>query len=171
MTSRDNKDATYQDNIDDFQDNKDNSDLLEIYKLHSLLSDRVSQRRDGANRFYAGLLTFVGISMGAIYKMDHMAFGGLGFDLLRLAEFTGLWLSVCWLIAIKSYQNLNKCKFEVLQDLEQELPYHFFRREWKKFEKGRYLSLTKTEMLPASCFLLLFLVLFLRALFQMVSPG
>ncbi|KKZ12750.1 MAG: hypothetical protein TE42_03235 [Candidatus Synechococcus spongiarum SP3] len=31
--------------------------LLEIYKLHAELADRVSQRREGANRLYVSLLS------------------------------------------------------------------------------------------------------------------
>ena len=31
-------------------------ELLEIYKLHAELADRVSQRREGANRLYVSLL-------------------------------------------------------------------------------------------------------------------
>ncbi len=36
----------------------DRTELLEIYKLHAELADRVSQRREGANRLYVSLLTF-----------------------------------------------------------------------------------------------------------------
>ena len=35
---------------------EDRQELLEIYKLHSELADRVSQRREGANRLYVSLL-------------------------------------------------------------------------------------------------------------------
>ena len=32
------------------------NEMLEIYKLHAELADRVSQRREGANRLYVSLL-------------------------------------------------------------------------------------------------------------------
>ena len=41
------------------------NELMEIYKLHAELADRVSQRREGANRLYVsllvGLVLFLGI--------------------------------------------------------------------------------------------------------------
>lgn len=133
-------------------DNGDNSDLLEIYKLHSDLSDRVSQRRDGANRFYAGLLTFVGVSIGAAYKMDNVS-------LLLVAEIAGLCVSILWFVVIKSYRDLNTGKFKALQELESEFRYCFFQREWEILDmnkkKKRYLQLTRVEMgLPIALFIL-----------------
>ena len=37
------------------------NERLEIYKLHAELADRVSQRREGANRLYVTLLLGIGI--------------------------------------------------------------------------------------------------------------
>ena len=34
---------------------REQDQLLEIYKLHAELADRVSQRREGANRLFVGL--------------------------------------------------------------------------------------------------------------------
>lgn len=37
----------------------DRAELLEIYKLHAELADKVSQRREGANRLYVSLITAI----------------------------------------------------------------------------------------------------------------
>ena len=66
------------------------NDLLEINKLHAELADRVSQRREGANRLYAGLLTAIAIAVAAHFNfgaqdgsMTAIFFitGGVGFGL------------------------------------------------------------------------------------------
>lgn len=138
---------------------------MEIYRIHSELSDRVSQRREGANRFYASLLTFVGISIGAVHRMDNMF-------LLLLAESVGLWLSVSWIRVIKSYRDLNAGKYKVLQELENNFQYRFFQREWevlgmnKSKSEKRYLRLTHAETLSPWGFLVLFTVLVIVTLIR-----
>ncbi len=47
---------------------EDRQELLEIYKLHSELADRVSQRREGANRLYVSLLAGIFILPAAFLR-------------------------------------------------------------------------------------------------------
>ena len=47
---------------------EDKTELLEIYKLHAELADRVSQRREGANRLYVSLLTGLFIFLAAMVR-------------------------------------------------------------------------------------------------------
>ncbi len=48
--------------------NENRQELLEIYKLHAELADRVSQRREGANRLFVSLLTGMLIFMAALLR-------------------------------------------------------------------------------------------------------
>jgi len=48
--------------MDDFK----RKELLEIYKIHANLADRVSQRREGANRLYVCLLAGLGVFASAL---------------------------------------------------------------------------------------------------------
>ncbi len=43
-------------------------ELLEIYKLHAELADRVSQRREEANRLYVSLLAAVLVLLAAFLR-------------------------------------------------------------------------------------------------------
>lgn len=126
---------------------EDKTELLEIYKLHAELADRVSQRREGANRLYVSLLTGLFVFLAAMVRYGAEAVsvwvGSLAAGVL------GLVLSVSWYIVIRSYRQLNTGKFEVLGDLEDKLAFPFFRREWKVLEAGenrsRYWKLTVVE--------------------------
>ena len=131
------------------------SELLEIYKLHAELADRVSRRREGANKFYAGLITavllaaFLGYGAAAIPVKAILTAGGV----------LGALLSVSWYIVIRSYRQLNAGKFDALHELEEKLAYPFFKREWELLEEGRnrsrYWKLTVVETgLPIGFFLL-----------------
>ena len=132
-------------------------ELLEIYKLHAELADRVSQRREGANRLYVTLLTGVLILLAAFLRY------GTGtlpvWTILAAAGFLGVVLSASWFIIIRSYRQLNSGKFKALHELEEKLAYPFFKREWDLLQKGEnkslYWRLTVVEtVLPATFFIL-----------------
>ncbi len=130
---------------------------LEIYKLHAELADRVSQRREGANRLFVTLLTGLmaaGVAMvttGSSTEPDRIVFWLVGA--------VGLCLSASWYVIIRSYRQLNTGKFKVLLQLEENISYPFFTREWEFLEEGRkrqtYWKLTLVERsLPIVFFLL-----------------
>ena len=143
-------------------------DLLEIYKLHSELADRVSQRREGANRLYVGLLVGLVIFLAALLRF------GIGDTSERLVlcvvGIFGMSLSCSWFVVIKSYRQLNTEKFRVLHDLETKLAYPFFTLEWDPKSEGRksnrYWRLTHVEQALPFIFLALFFALIVYALFQ-----
>lgn len=124
----------------------DNQQLLEIYKLHAELANNVSQRREGANRLYASILTafLAAVAFMARWGED---------DILNTPVFLllcgGLGMGVCvsWCIVISTYRRLNKRKFTVLLELENELLFSFFRREeiLKNEEDKTFRRLTYAE--------------------------
>ena len=126
---------------------EDKTELLEIYKLHAELADRVSQRREGANRLYVSLLTGLFVFLAAMVRYGAEAISvWVG---LLVAGVLGLVLSVSWYVVIRSYRQLNTGKFKVLGDLEDKLAFPFFRREWEVLEAGenrsKYWRLTVVE--------------------------
>ncbi|MCY4379793.1 MAG: hypothetical protein OXC39_08240 [Candidatus Dadabacteria bacterium] len=134
-------------------------ELLEIYKLHATLADNVSQRREGANRLYVTLLTGVLASLVLFLKFT-IGSVPLGVVLV-VVGIVGMVLSMSWFIVIRSYRQLNTGKFQALHELEEELPYPFFKREWELLEEGkkasRYWKLTVVETFLPVAFLLLFI--------------
>ena len=130
---------------------------MEIYKLHAELADRVSQRREGANRLYVSLLVGLAAFLGILFR-----FGVEDFPIsviLLSAGIIGALLSISWYIVIRSYRQLNSGKFAALHELEDELAYPFFKREWELLDRGskpnRYWKLTVVETgLPIIFFVL-----------------
>jgi len=137
---------------------EDKRELLEIYKLHAELADRVSRRREGANRLFVTLLTGIFIFFGAVARFGT---GEFSFWLILLfGGIFGMMLCVAWYIVTRSYRQLNTGKFEALHEIEERLTYPFFKREWELLERGRdfrrYWKLTVVEnFLPAILFILL----------------
>lgn len=127
------------------------TELLELYKRHAELADRVSQR-EGANRLFVSILTgfFALVVVVARFGLD----GRLELSwLLGLGGLLGLGLCVSWYIIIRAYRQLNTGKFAALYELESQLSYAFFKREWellgtaKSFNKYWQLTVAET-MLP-----------------------
>lgn len=103
-------------------------EALEIYKLHADLADRVSQRRLGTNRIYAGALVGMMLFLGALLRVEGShAHGGLVFCVIGIM---GALLAFSWVLVIRSYKKLNDGKFDALLELEEQLSYQFFAREW-----------------------------------------
>ena len=109
--------------------------LLEIYKLHSELADRVSQRRQAANRQYISLHVGLFVLVAATLRFG---FGDVPVPavLVALSVF-GVALSAAWAVEIRSYRQLNREKFSVLHHLESSLPFQFFKLEWDRSLRSR----------------------------------
>ena len=131
--------------------------LLEIYKLHAELADRVSQRREGANRLHVSLLSAFLVFLAALLRFGS---GEIPAPVLLLFGIIGMAISGSWYIVIRSYRQLNTGKFAALDELKQKLDYPFFRREWELLERGwncnRYWKLTVVETFLPSIFFVLF---------------
>ena len=141
-------------------------ELLEIYKLHAELADRVSQRREGANRLFVGLLTGT-----LLFLVAFLRYGAniLPANLVVIAvSILGIALSVSWCVVIQSYRQLNTGKFEALQELEERLDYPFFTKE-RELSDGRYWKLTVVETSLPIIFLILFIVLIFVVVFSCFS--
>ena len=145
---------------------KTKQELLEIYKIHAELADRVSQRREGANRLYVSLLSIILALLAALLRYET---GIIPVWTVLGVAFLGMLLSVLWFVTIQSYRQLNKGKFVTLHELEEKLAFPFFKREWKLLGEGkdesRYRKLTIVESYLPIGFFLLFLFLISIAIF------
>ena len=139
--------------------------LLEIYKLHAKLADKVSQRREAANRLYvslhAGLLVFMAATL-------RWPFTDVPENLvLAVFSLVGVVLSASWYVVIRSYRQLNSLKFKVMPELERLLPFEFYNLEWKAKGEGfgsKYWQLTYVEVTLPITFLVLYAGIFLYGL-------
>ena len=138
-------------------DETNRNELLEIYKLHAELADRVSQRREGANRLYVSLLLSLVALLAALLRFS------VGDDSPRIiipaAGMMGAVLSFSWFVVIRSYRQLNSGKFLALLEMEKKIAYPFFTREWDLLREGgdwkRYWRLTIVEtLLPTAFFVM-----------------
>ena len=144
------------------------NEMLEIYKLHAELADRVSQRREGANRLYVSLL--VGLMVLSVALLRYGTGDAPARIVLCAVGIVGALLSASWFVVIRSYRQLNTGKFNTLAELEKKLAYPFFTREWDLLAEGRdwrrYWKLTVVETSLPWIFFALFFGLVILSCFQ-----
>lgn len=120
--------------------------LLEQYKLLVTMADNVSARRALTNSFYITVLS----ALLAILSLTGENFATEAQNIIFLVvSILGLVLCMVWKININSYGQLNTGKFKVIQEMEAQLPFACYDREWELLGAGqdskKYLQLTKVE--------------------------
>lgn len=135
-------------------------DVLELYKLTVEMADRISARRGQANQFY---LTLQSTLLGVPAIFSFLGRGEL--DPLRatLLATIGAITSITWWLQLRSYRDLNRAKFNVINRLERDhLPVRPFSDEWTSLKKdplpnwkGRYAELGTVERIVPLAFLVL----------------
>ena len=138
------------------EQSQEKTQLLEIYKIHAAAVDNVSRRREMANRTYLGATTAIGAAMALVTGLEGGPMWGAG---LGLAILGGL-VQMGWKGVIQSHKQLNEHKCNTLLELEKQLPFDFYQKEWESMKKGEepkvYLQTTIAEKRLPSILLMAF---------------
>ncbi len=148
-------------------ESREREEFLEIYKLHVEMADRVSQRKEGANRLFVTLLSVVMVLMTAILRFGSQLDSIPVEYILVVLMLTVLSLSASWYVVIRSYRQLNTEKFGILNKLEEKLLFAFYKLEWQRLGEGkdpkRYWKLTVVETCLPIVFSVLSMMVFILA--------
>lgn len=136
--------------------------LLEQYKLYVEMADRISQRRDQSNKFYATVYSALAAVLLLTARFD-LSDNTLGIVFLAVG-IVGTSLAFIWWLNIQSYRAINSAKFVVIQEIEASLPFPGYKREWELLMhpadgKRKYLQLTRIEQYVPVVFLLMSMAL------------
>ncbi|MFB6720037.1 hypothetical protein ACFCV3_07750 [Kribbella sp. NPDC056345] len=137
---------------------------VDLYKLAVEMADRISARRATANSFFLTVQTafvgVVGLAAPSLVKSPWWANG--------VVAVAGVALSVSWWLQLRSYRDLNRAKFNVILELEKQLPHQVFADEWKSLKadpirglRGRYAELGAVERFVPWVFAALYILLFI----------
>lgn len=145
--------------------------LLEQYKLYVEMADRISQRRDQSNKFYATVYSALAAVLLLAVRFDlsdsasAIAFLAVGI--------VGTALSIIWRLNIESYRAINSAKFDVIHEIETKLPFPGYKREWDILQtadrKPKYRQLTGIEQKIPLVFLALSLALVIYAAYLLLA--
>ena len=145
---------------------KDTATLIEQYKLYVEMTDKVSERRIDATKLHISLLTAllaaVSLALGQNLSTKNQNF------ILVMTGIMGVALCFVWFFNINTYRQLNSLKFKVIHEMEKELPFACYSREWEILDKNpkeyKYRRLWKIEQLVPLLLLIIYLVLLIYSL-------
>lgn len=137
------------------------SDVLDLYKMAIEMADRVSARRGQANQFYISLETLIVGAPALLQVSDQGKVLGEGRG--NILSILGIIVAAVWWLQLRSYRDLNKAKFEVITEIEQNsLPIQIFKSEWDKLAsdlvpswRSRYAELGTVERLVPVIFIVM----------------
>jgi len=135
--------------------------LLEQYKLAVEMADRISARREGANKIFlsANSIIFAFLATQTEFSTVHI-----------LITVLGSLLCFVWASIIKNYRSLNSAKYAVIHEMEEKLPWKVYTDEWQKLKNGKdkkvYAKLTVVEKKLPWLFLGFYTLLFLFVIFS-----
>lgn len=111
--------------ISDSDNGSSKGDILEIYRIHVEMADRVSQRRHSANSFYLAINTaiFGGYVIISLPFFDHIKIAAI--------SMAGVAICVLWHRILQRYKTLNEAKFRVICEIEKNLSISPYRMESK----------------------------------------
>lgn len=120
---------------------KSPSIYLEQYKLYVEMADRVSNRRSSLNNFYLTLNT------AALAVLANTPISASKMLMLTISAL-GFFISILWSQKISSYRNLNKVKFGIINEIENNLPIMPYKHEWDilKLEQAAKLHYQITDL-------------------------
>ena len=133
--------------------------LFEQYKMAVASTDKVSDRRADSNKFFLSINSI--IAGGLIFineKIDK-----LDASSLLLAAMFGIVVCLVWFFTILDYKRLNGAKFELIDDMERDLPVKFYSDEWKLLNNKKpwylkYKTFSRLELFLPIAFIALYTV-------------
>ncbi len=152
------------------QTNQAEQALIEQYKLYVEMADRISARRSDTNKFYISLLTALLVILSIVVEKNILS-NIQGFVFIAIG-ILGIALCLVWLVNIRSYSQLNSGKFKVIHEMEKQLPYACYEREWEILGKGvdrkKYFQLTRIEQFVPLILAIPYLLLLAYSLYILI---
>ncbi|YAF94145.1 MAG: hypothetical protein AB3A66_16155 [Nodularia sp. CChRGM 3473] len=143
---------------------------LEIYKTYVGTADKISERRQTANSFFLSINTAI-IGLVSYLQAGANEIIFIGFYLL--ISISGMLICYMWYRLVLSYKQINSGKFQVIHQIEQNLPLSPYDAEWEMLGRGKdpkkYLPFTHVEILVPWVFFGLHTVVFLKAILELTS--
>lgn len=84
------------------------------------MANSISQRRDTMNNLFVTLNLAVFAAISLIWDIKTV-----------ILSVAGIVVCAVWLLFIRNFRVLNAAKFDVINQLEQQLPVQAFQEEWK----------------------------------------
>lgn len=148
----------YKHNDDENVSYKDH--YLEQYRMYLHIFNSTTERRNKSNEFFLGLNTAIIGILGYLEAKNLNENNTLIFLFIPLI---GIAISFFWYQIIMSYKQLSRAKFNVIHNIEENLPISLFRTEWELLGRGldytKYRKISSIEKNIPIVFIILYSVI------------
>lgn len=121
------------------------ADILEQWKACVEMANSNTEKRTNSNNIFitinAALLAVISFS--------------LDYESIALS-IVGIAVCIVWLNSIESYKKLSSVKYDIINEIELQLPLRPFTYEWERLSNENYLKLTKIEKALPILFVVLY---------------
>jgi len=112
-----------------------NDHILEQWKTCAEMANCNSERRINSNNIYIAINAAI-IALTS-FSLDYKSI---------VMSIVGIIVSILWQSTIKSYKELNRVKYRIINEIEKMLPISPYEYEWKLInEEGKYKRFTYLE--------------------------
>jgi hypothetical protein len=108
--------------------------VFEQYKMYIEGAEKVSDRRQNANNYFVTINTALISLIGLCFKTDLFT---SHYWIKSLISLLGIIICIIFYHLIRSYKQLNTGKFEVIHEVEKNLPLALYKHEWEKLGEGK----------------------------------
>jgi hypothetical protein len=134
-----------------------------LFELYLATAEKVSDRRANANSWMLSVNSAI-VALYGYLQADKPAVDAAQKAIwLSAIPAAGMIVSVGWAAILTSYRKLNRAKFEVLRQMETDLPIPPFTREREIYRQDQRRSLSFVEKLIPLAFFLLYALLLAAA--------
>ena len=121
--------------------------LLAQWQTCVEMANSISQRRDTMNNIFITLNLAIMTAVSIVWDLKSI-----------LILVAGIVVCVLWILFIRNYKQLNAVKFEIINKMENSLPYQAFNEEWEKLKSNKkYMDGTKLEKFLPIMFIILYI--------------
>ncbi len=145
--------------------------LLKQYELYLSGAEKISDRRESANKYFYTLNSGILFSAGFLINST-MNICLILYSLIFLSVF-GIIFSVIFWFLINSYKQLNTGKFKVIHKIEKQLPSQPYKDEWVILGEGKnkklYFSFSHIEKLIPLLFIFIYSLSFIFLVVYLIN--
>lgn len=117
--------------------------LLEQYKVYLADLQSIGSRLETNRSFMLSILTLLFVFLSLAGKDG--TFLKIAPQLTWIILLIAVVICIAWFLRIRTYGAIIKSKFDVLHEIENELPFKCFKREWELFSANKPIFLISID--------------------------
>jgi hypothetical protein len=137
---------------------------LALFELYLATAEKVSDRRAQANSWMLSVNSAIVAFYGYLEADKTVVGAAQKVVWLWAIPLAGALVCLAWIFILTSYRKLNGAKFEVVQQLEADLPIPVFTLEHEAYTRDGRWALSYIETVIPGCFILLYATVLIVAI-------